>query len=215
MKMRRMRSFFLLLLILAIPILAFAEAGEMAVQEIAVSNTPIKGTIEINKWGSVLKGFSENQDTLGYTVHTPLYQDDWLPGAVYEVRAAEDIVGKDQTVWFREGELAATLTTTADSSVVTDPLPLGRYIVTEVSAPAGYMLDETRHELALTASDHTTPVVTARLSAVNEHMPARITLTKEKEIVATQHDEDGMVHSRLMNVPGEGFVFGLYSSDPI
>ena len=40
--------------------------------------------LEIDKWGSVLKGFSENQDTLGYTVHTPLYQDDWLPGAVYE-----------------------------------------------------------------------------------------------------------------------------------
>ena len=72
MKLRRMRSFFLLLLILAIPILAFAEAGEMAVQEIAVSNTPIKGTIEINKWGSVLKGFSENQDTLGYTYLWPL-----------------------------------------------------------------------------------------------------------------------------------------------
>ncbi len=163
----------------------------------------------------MLKGFSENRDTLGYTVHTPLYQEDWLPGAVYEVRAAEDIVGRDQTVWFREGELAATLTTTAGSSVVTDSLPLGRYIVTEVSAPAGYVLDETRHEIALTASDHTTPVVKARLSAVNEFMPARITLTKEKEIVATQHDEDGMVHSRLMNVPGEGFVFGLYSSDPI
>ena len=75
MKMRRMRGFpllVLLLLILAIPILAFAEAGEMAVQEIAVSNTPIKGTIEINKWGSVLKGFSENQDTLGYTYLWPL-----------------------------------------------------------------------------------------------------------------------------------------------
>lgn len=218
MKLRRTRGFpllVLLLLILAIPIMAFAEAGEMAVQEIPVSNTPIKGTIEINKWGYVLKGFSENRDTLGYTVHTPLYQDDWLPGAVYEVRAAEDIVGKDQTVWFREGELAATLTTTADSSVVTDPLPLGRYIVTEVSAPAGYVLDETRYEIALTASDHTTPVVTARLSAVNEFMSARIMLTKEKEIVATQHDEEGMVHSRLMNVPGEGFVFGLYSSDPI
>ena len=217
MRMRRMRRFLLLLLLLAIaiPILTYAEDETMIVQEIAVSNTPIKGTIEINKWGFVLKGFSENQDTLGYTVHTPLYQDDWLPGAVYEVRAAEDIVGKDQTVWFREGELAATLTTTADSSVVTDPLPLGRYIVTEVSAPAGYVLDETRHEIALTASDHTTPVVTARLSAVNEHMPARITLTKEKEIVTTQHDEDGRIHSRLMNVPGEGFVFGLYSSDPI
>ena len=197
MKLRRMRSFLLLLLLfaIAIPIMAFAEAGEMAVQEIPVSNTPIKGTIEINKWGFVLKGFSENRDTLGYTVHTPLYQDDWLPGAVYEVRASEDIVGKEQTVWFKKGELAATITTTAGGSVVTDPLPLGRYIVTEVSAPAGYVLDETRHEIALTAVDHTTPVVTARLSAINEFMSARITLTKEKGIVTTQHDEDGMVHS--------------------
>ena len=129
MKLRRTRCFpllVLLLLILTIPILAFAEDKAMIVQEIAVSNTPIKGTIEINKWGFVLKGFSENRDTLGYTVHTPLYQEDWLPGAVYEVRAAEDIVGRDQTVWFREGELAATLTTTAGSSVVTDSLPLGR-----------------------------------------------------------------------------------------
>ena len=205
----------MLLLVIAIPIMALAEADELAVQELPVSNTPIKGAIEIEKHGPVLTGFSENRDTLGYTVHTPLYQDDWLPGAVYEVRAAEDIVGKDQTVWFREGELAATLTTTADSSVVTDPLPLGRYTVTEVSAPAGYVLDETRHEIALTASDHTTPVVTARLSAVNKHMPARITLTKEKEIVTTQQAEDGTVHSRLMNVPGEGFVFGLYCSDPV
>ena len=218
MKLRRTRCFpllVLLLLILAIPILAFAEAGEMAVQELPVSNTPIKGVIEIEKQGPVLTGFNENLDALGYTVYTPQYQEDWLPDAVYEVHAAEDIVGKDQTVWFREGELAATITTTAGGNVVTEPLPLGRYTVTEVSAPAGYVLDETRHELALTASDHTTPVVTARLSAVNEFMSARITLTKEKEIVTTQHEEDGMVHSRLMNVPGEGFVFGLYSSDPI
>lgn len=157
MKMRRMHSFFLLLLLLAIaiPILTYAEDEAMIVQEIAVSNTPIKGTIEIDKWGFVLKGFSENRDTLGYTVHTPLYQEDWLPGTVYEVRAREDIVGRDQTVWFREGELAATLTTTAGSSVVTEPLPLGRYIVSEVFAPAGYVLDETHHELALTAQ--TTP----------------------------------------------------------
>lgn len=115
----------MLLLVIAIPIMALAEADELAVQELPVSNTPIKGAIEIEKHGPVLTGFSENRDTLGYTVHTPLYQDDWLPGAVYEVRAAEDIVGKDQTVWFREGELAATLTTTAGSSVVTEPLPLG------------------------------------------------------------------------------------------
>ena len=205
----------MLLLVIAIPIMALAEADELAVQELPVSNTPIKGAIEIEKHGPVLTGFNENRDTLGYTVHTPLYQDDWLPDAVYEVRAAEDIVGKDRKVWFKKGDLVASLTTTAGGSVVTEPLPLGRYTVTEVSAPAGYVLDETRHEITLTASDHTTPVVTARLSAVNAFMSARITLTKEREIVTTQHDEDGMVHSRMMNVPGEGFVFGLYCSDPV
>lgn len=86
MKMRRtcgLPLLVLLLLILAIPIMAFAEDETMIVQEIVVSNTPINGTIEINKWGFVLKGFGENRDTLGYTVHTPLYQEDWLPGAVY------------------------------------------------------------------------------------------------------------------------------------
>ena len=101
MKMRRIRSFpllVLLLLILAIPIIAFAEDETMIVQEIAVSNTPIKGTIEIDKWGFVLKGFSENRDTLGYTVHTPLYQEDWLPGALFEVRAAPWAIYRDRGV---------------------------------------------------------------------------------------------------------------------
>lgn len=218
MKLRRTHSFpllTLLLLAIFIPIMAFAEAEEIAVQEIPVSNTPIKGMIELEKWGPVLTGFNEHQDTLDYTVHTPLYQDGWLPSAVYEVRAAEDIVGKEQTVWFKANELAATIITTAEGSAVTEPLPLGRYIVTEISAPAGYVLDETPHEIVLTAADHITPIVTARVSAVNAFMPAHITLTKEKEIVSTQRDENGMVHSELVNVPGEGFVFGLFSSDPI
>ena len=218
MKLRRTHSFpllMLLLLVLITPIMTFAEDEEIAVQEISVSNTPIKGMIELEKRGSILTGFNEHQDTLGYTVHTPLYQDGWLPGAVYEVRAAEDIVGKEQTVWFKANELAATMTTTAEGSTVTEPLPLGRYIVTEICAPAGYVLDETPHEIALTAADHSTPIVTARVSAINAFMPAHITLTKEKEIVSTQRDENGMVHSELINIPGEGFVFGLFSSDPI
>ena len=111
MKMRRMHSFFLLLLLLAIaiPILTYAEDEAMIVQEIAVSNTPIKGTIEIDKWGFVLKGFSENRDTLGYTVHTPLYQEDWLPGTVYEVRAREDIVGRDQKMCIRDSSCTIAL----------------------------------------------------------------------------------------------------------
>ena len=180
-----------------------------------MTNTPIRGTIEIDKQGPVLTGFSEHEDAFGYTVHTPQFADGLLAGAVYEVRAAEDIVGKEQTVWFKAGELAATITTAADGLSATDPLPLGRYVVTEVSAPDGYVLDETRYEVVLSAADirisiadHDTELVRARLAVSNELMPARISLTKEKETVSVQQGEDGMCTSVLVNVRARALSLG-------
>ena len=203
------------LLVIALPLIASAATDAAIAQEIHVTNTPIRGTIEIDKQGPVLTGFSEHEDAFGYTVHTPQFADGLLAGAVYEVRAAEDIVGKEQTVWFKAGELAATITTAADGLSATDPLPLGRYVVTEVSAPDGYVLDETRYEVVLSAADHDTELVRARLAVSNELMPARISLTKEKETVSVQQGEDGMCTSVLENCPGEGFIFGLFTCDPI
>ena len=60
----------LLLLILALPACVIAEGLE--VQEIAVSNTPIKGMIQLEKQGPVLTGFTEHQDAFGNMVHTPV-----------------------------------------------------------------------------------------------------------------------------------------------
>ena len=215
MKRKPVCALLLGLLVIVFPMIASAAADAAIAQEIHVTNTPIRGTIEIDKQGPVLTGFSEHEDAFGYTVHTPQFADGLLAGAVYEVRAAEDIVGKEQTVWFRAGELAATITTAADGLSATDPLPLGRYVVTEVSAPDGYVLDETRYEVVLSAADHDTEWVRARLAVSNELMPARISLTKEKETVSVQQGEDGMCTSVLVNRPGEGFIFGLFTCDPI
>ena len=88
-------------------------------------------------------------------------------------------------------------------------------MVTEVSAPEGYVLDETCYEVVLSAADHDTELVRARLAVSNELMPARISLTKEKETVSVQQGEDGMCTSVLVNRPGEGFIFGLFTCDPI
>ena len=46
-------------------------------------------------------------------------------------------------------------------------------------------------------------------------MQAKISLVKEKEVVATDEGDNGMWHSSLMNAPGEGFLFGLYNADSI
>lgn len=203
----------LLLLILCIPMMALAESVDT--QEITVPNRPIKGLIQVQKQGPVLTGFNEHQDPFGNTVHTSLYNKGSLAGTVFEVRAVEDIVGKDGTLWFKADEVAATITTNAEGVAETKLLPLGHYYVTEVSAPAGYIFDSTRYDVLLEARDHETPIVSISIIASNDYMPARITLHKEKEVLTTETDKDGITHTTLTNVPGEGFVFGLYNREPI
>ena len=202
----------LLLLITCLPVLSMAESVD--VQEIPVTNTPVKGIIQVKKQGPVLTGFNEHQDPFGNTVNTPMYNKGSVSGAVFEVRAVEDIVGKDGTLWFKADEVAATLTT-KDGEAETDPLPLGHYYVTEVSAPEGYIFDSARYDVLLESRDHVTPTVTVCVIAVNDFLPTRISLHKEKEILNTETDHDGMTHTTIKRVPGEGFVFGLYNSDPI
>jgi len=203
----------LLMLIMCIPGMVCAESAD--VQDVLVPNTPIKGMIQIEKRGPMLIGFDDHQDAFGYTVHTPLYNEGWLEGAVFEVRAAEDIIGKDGTCWFKANELAATVTTTSNRETNTELLPLGHYYVTEVSAPEGYLFDSARYDVVLAATDQKTPVVKMGVLASNDFMPTRIHLTKEKEIVSSNPGDNGMVNSVLTNTPGEGFIFGLYNKEKI
>lgn len=205
--------FALLMLIACIPAMASADPAD--VQEITVPNTPVKGVIELEKRGPVLKGFYKTQDAFGYTLHTPIYGTGWLEGAVFEVRAVEDIVGKDGTLWFKADELADTIVTVAGTATTSKELPLGHYYVTEVSAPAGYVFDSVRYDVILAAKDHETPLVRVRVKADNDYMHTRITLVKEKEVLSTTATKAGSVHTDLVNVPGEGFVFGLYNAGPI
>lgn len=205
----------LLMLLLTLPVMALGEADTAVEQEVLVPNTPIRGMIQLEKRGAVLKSFIESQDPFGYTIHTPIYEDGSLAGAVYEVRAAEDVIGKEGTVWFKANELVTTITTTSEEISESELLPLGHYVITEISAPAGYVLDETHHDVILSASDHSTPVVKIGIKAENEFMQAKISLVKEKEVVATEEGDNGMWHSSLMNAPGEGFLFGLYNADSI
>ncbi len=111
--------------------------------------------------------------------------------------------------------MVTTITTTSEEISESELLPLGHYVITEISAPAGYVLDETHHDVILSASDHSTPVVKIGIKAENEFMQAKVSLVKEKEVVATEEGDNGMWHSSLVNAPGEGFLFGLYNADSI
>ena len=56
-----------------------------------------------------------------------------LAGAVFELRAAEDIVGKEGTVFYKKDDLVEKLTTSKTGSVKSKILPLGKYYLVEVS----------------------------------------------------------------------------------
>ena len=118
------------------------------------------GQLTIRKQGNVLTDYKDGQF---------IYTQDNLAGAVYEIHAAADIATPDRqgTCWYKSGDLVATVTTAEDGQVdevrfsptrtqatydflkithdgtkgeVTVTLPLGKYTVTEVKAPYGFIL---------------------------------------------------------------------------
>ena len=161
--MRSKRLLAAMLVLLCLPILSFAES-ENEVTEVAkaaevtvnVCNTPIKGQILIEKTDGT----------------------NYLAGAVFEIRAAEDIIGKDSTQWYKSGDLVATITTSGAGADESPLLPLGKYTVTEVAAPEGYLLDPTAHTVELAEIDQKTAVVTVTVSVVNQPIPDHYELIK-------------------------------------
>ena len=118
------------------------------------------GQLTIRKLGNVLTDYQDGQF---------IYTQDNLAGAVYEIHADGDIATPDRqgTYWYKSGDLVATVTTGTEGQVdevkfsptrtqatydflkithdgtkgeVTVTLPLGKYTVTEVKAPYGFIL---------------------------------------------------------------------------
>ena len=67
------------------------QPGQTYELEIEIPNDPVKGRILLDKTGLQLVGFKKTKDAWGNEVHTPEYEEGYLAGAVFEVRAAETI----------------------------------------------------------------------------------------------------------------------------
>lgn len=186
--------------------------GETYQLDIEIPNTPVMGRICLEKTGLMLAGFELDTDAYGNELQRPVYEEGYLAGAVFEVRAAETVAGKDGTVWFTQDALVSTLTTTAEGMTVSEPLPLGRYYLVETQAPAGYALDETRYDVTLAATDSQTALVDVQVKAGNAYIPVEITVEKQAETLQSTAQADGTLIRQVVDAPGEGFAFGLYNA---
>ena len=188
--------------------------GEAYTLDIEIPNEPVMGRVMVEKKGLKFVRLAEQADAFGHVVHQPVYEEGYLAGAVFELRAAEDIVGKDGTLWFHAGDVADTITTTEAGKDASKELPLGRYELVEVSAPEGYLLDGAPHEVELRYENDHTAVVETNVTLGNDYLSAEITLEKEKEDLEIIMDGDE-VRQALVNIPGEGFVFGLFADEEL
>ena len=125
-----------------------------------------------------------------------------LAGAVFEIRAAVDIVRADGSMVALAGETVATVETDEQGKASIDGLSLGsgtaQYEVVEVSAPEGYLLDQTPHAVELTYENQDTPVIFAQVEASNDYTKIDISKTD-----ATNQKEIEGARLTLLDVNGE------------
>lgn len=188
--------------------------GQTYEVELEIPNEAVMGKIELVKTGLTLTGFMTSTEN-GYEVTRPIYEDRYLAGATFEIRAAEDIIGGDGTLWYAKDALVETITTSGNGSDMSKELPLGRYYLIETSAPVGYMLEDVPYEADLTWLDGHTPVVTVQVKAGNKYLPASVSLVKHREVAEVIPGEDESVRQIITTAPGEGCTFGLYNAKDI
>lgn len=148
--------------------------------EIEWVNEAITGQIQIYKYAA------EYNEVTGTPAGTP------LQGAVYEIIHA------------RSGKVVDYITTDARGVAASKPLPLTRYKVVEVTAPAYWQVDPTVHDITL---EYAGQII--KVSAYDKPSNLGVTITKRgnAEVLAGQTMRYDLTVANTSNVPLENFYW--------
>lgn len=148
--------------------------------EIEWENVPITGQIQIYKYAE------EYNPVTGTPAGTP------LKGAVFEI------------VQERSGKVVDYITTDARGVAASRPLPLGRYKIQEVTAPAYWQVDPAIHDITL---EYAGQII--KLSAYDKPSNLGVTITKRgnAEVLAGQTMRYDITVANTSNVDLENFFW--------
>ena len=170
-------------------------------------NMAQKGTITVEKTGEVFSGVNVSGSEDSDVIYQPVYEVAGLEGAVYEVRAAEDISTPDGTLRYSKGEVVDTITTSSDGFVKSKELYLGKYEVKEITAPYGMIVSDETHTVELTYAGQNISVTETFTSFYNERQKVQVSLAKAIEKDKTFGIGD---NGEIKNIS-----FGLYAAEDI
>lgn len=116
------------------------------------TDSPVPGQISLSKKGEALSDYDKEAQSF-------VYENDKITGAVYGLYADEDIKKDDGSVVWKKDTLIDQKTTTKDDEIYftrtgddgteTRDFYLGKYYIKEIKAPAGYVVDQEKHEVEL------------------------------------------------------------------
>ena len=183
------------------------EEGGVTVVKVNKPNMAQKGTITVEKTGEVFSGVNVSGSEDSDVIYQPVYEVAGLEGAVYEVRAAEDISTPDGTLRYSKGEVVDTITTSSNGFVKSKELYLGKYEVKEITAPYGMVVSGETHTVELTYAGQNISVTETSTSFYNERQKVQVSLAKAIEKDKTFGIGD---NGEIKNIS-----FGLYAAEDI
>lgn len=176
------------------------NAGKIV--EVKLGNYAQKGVIKISKSGEVFASVTESDG-----IYQPVYAVQGLPGAVYEIKAAEDVYTRDGTLRYRAGEVVDTVTTGEDGPAESQPLYLGKYEITEIQAPDGMVLNTEPYTAELVYAGQEIEITETAASFQNDRQKAQLSLCK----VLEQNKQFGIG----MNNELSAVTFGFYAAEEL
>ena len=181
---------------------ASTDEEGVTVIEVVKPNTAQKGVIKISKSGEVFSSVTEADG-----LYQPVFSVQGLPGAVYEITAAEDIITPDGTTRYSKGEIVDTVTTDETGLAESKPLYLGKYEIREIKAPYGMVLNTEIRTAELVYAGQEIEITETSASFYNERQKAAVSLEK----VLEQNKTFGIG----MNGEISAVTFGLFAAEDL
>ncbi len=183
------------------------DEGGVTVVKVNKENMAQKGTVTVEKTGEVFSGVNVSGSEDSDVIYQPVYEVQGLEGAVYEIRAAEDIITPEGTLRYSKGEVVDTVTTSSDGYIKSKELYLGKYEIEEITAPTGMVLNSEVHTVELTYAGQNVAVTETATSFYNERQKVQINLVK-----AIEKDENFGIgdNGEIQNI-----TFGLYAAEEL
>ena len=178
------------------------DEGGITVVNVTRSNMPQKGVIHITKTGEVFQSVVINGQ-----MHKPVYEVKNLSGAVFEIRAAEDIYTLDGVMHYAKGELVDTITTGSDGIATSKELYLGKYDIQEITAPHSMVLNGKIQNVEFVYAGQEIFITETSGNLYNERQKVKVSLEKALE----QNELFGIG----MNAELKNITFGLYAQTDI